>query len=67
LQIQLDFLGLKIKTGMLQDATFIHSDLGHAKKDKPHENEVHIQSVTYHPFFSRFCLFFFYEIGLFDH
>lgn len=30
---------LKIKTGMIQDATFIHSDLGHAKNDKPRENE----------------------------
>ena len=30
---------LKIKKGMIQYATFIHSDLGHAKKDKPRENE----------------------------
>ena len=30
---------LKIKKGMIQDATFIHSDLGHAKNDKPRENE----------------------------
>jgi transposase, IS5 family len=30
---------LKMKTGMIQDATFIHSDMGHAKKDKSRENE----------------------------
>jgi IS5 family transposase len=28
-------LGLKIKKGMIQDATFIHSNPGHAKADKP--------------------------------
>jgi hypothetical protein len=30
---------LKIKEGLIQDATFIHSDPGHAKADKPRENE----------------------------
>ena len=35
LQSQLDALGLQIKQGMIQDATFIHSDPGHAKADKP--------------------------------
>jgi IS5 family transposase len=39
LQIQLDSLGLKIKKGMIQDATFIHSDPGHAKADKPRGDE----------------------------
>jgi IS5 family transposase len=39
LQNQLDCLGLKIKTGMIQDATFIYLDPGHAKADKPNENE----------------------------
>ncbi|TQD25023.1 IS5 family transposase [Methanolobus vulcani] len=35
MQRQLDVLGLKIKKGMIQDATFIHSNPGHAKADKP--------------------------------
>lgn len=35
MQNQLDALGLKIKKGMIQDATFIHSDPGHAKADVP--------------------------------
>ena len=39
LQRQLNYLGLKIKKGMIQDATFIHSDSGYAKADKPRENE----------------------------
>lgn len=39
LQRQLDSLGLKIKKGMIQDATFIHSDPGHAKADKPRGDE----------------------------
>ncbi|ADI74109.1 transposase IS4 family protein [Methanohalobium evestigatum Z-7303] len=39
LQRQLDSLGLKIKKGMIQDATFIHSDPGHAGADKPRGNE----------------------------
>lgn len=30
---------MKIKNGMIQDATFIHSDPGHAKADKPRGNE----------------------------
>ncbi len=30
-------LGLKIKKGMILDATFIHSDHAHAKADKPRE------------------------------
>ncbi len=39
LQSQLDALGLQIKHGMIQDATFIHSDPGHAKVDKPRGDE----------------------------
>jgi hypothetical protein len=39
LQGQLDALGLQIKQGMIQDATFIHSDPGHAKADKPRGDE----------------------------
>nr|WP_321498726.1 IS5 family transposase [uncultured Methanolobus sp.] len=35
MQNQLNALGLKIKKGMIQDATFIHSNPGHAKADKP--------------------------------
>jgi len=35
LQRQLESLGLKIKKGMIQDATFIHSDPSHAKADTP--------------------------------
>ena len=39
MQSQLDTLGLQIKQGMIQDATFIHSDPGHAKADKPRGDE----------------------------
>ena len=35
MQRQLDAKGLKIKKGMIQDATFIQSDPGHARADKP--------------------------------
>ncbi|WP_407354946.1 IS5 family transposase [Methanolobus sp. WCC5] len=35
MQRQLNALGLKIKQGMIQDATFIHSNPGHAKADEP--------------------------------
>ena len=35
LQLQLDAKGLKVKKGVVQDATFITSDPGHAKADKP--------------------------------
>ncbi|AFV24088.1 transposase [Methanolobus psychrophilus R15] len=35
MQKQLNALGLKIKKGMIQDATFIHSNPGHAKADEP--------------------------------
>lgn len=35
IQKQLDALGLKIKKGMVQDATFIHSNTGHVKADEP--------------------------------
>jgi IS5 family transposase len=34
LQRQLDSLGLKVKQGIVQDATFITADPGHAKADK---------------------------------
>ena len=39
LQRQLDQKGLKVKKGVLQDATFITSDPGHANADKPRGNE----------------------------
>ena len=39
LQSQLEYLRLKIKTGMNQNATYIHSDPIHAKADKPRKNE----------------------------
>jgi IS5 family transposase len=39
LQSQLDMKGLKVKKGVVQDATFITSDPGHAKKDKPRGEE----------------------------
>jgi len=39
LQRQLDEKGLKVKKGVVQDATFITSDPGHAKKDKPRGEE----------------------------
>ena len=35
MQRQLDAKGLKVKKGVIQDATFITSDPGHAKADKP--------------------------------
>jgi hypothetical protein len=37
LKSQFNCLGLKIKKGMILDATFIHLDFGHAKMDKPLE------------------------------
>ena len=39
LQSQLDCLGSKTKKGIVQDATFIHSDFGYSKADKPQGNE----------------------------
>ena len=39
LQRQLDSKGLKVKKGVIQDATFITSDPGHAKADKPRGDE----------------------------
>ena len=39
LQRQLDEKGLGVKKGVVQDASFITSDPGHAKKDKPREEE----------------------------
>ncbi len=39
MQKQLDALKLKIKKGMIQDATFIHSNPGHAKADEPRGKE----------------------------
>jgi IS5 family transposase len=39
LQRQLDALGLKVKQGVVQDATFITADPGHAKADKPRGDE----------------------------
>ena len=39
LQQQLDLKGLTIRKGMIQDATFIHSDPGHEKVDTPRGKE----------------------------
>jgi IS5 family transposase len=39
LQRQLDAKGLKVKKGVVQDATFITSDPGHANADKPRGEE----------------------------
>ncbi|WP_135603954.1 IS5 family transposase [Methanococcoides sp. NM1] len=39
LQRQLDNKGLEIKKGMIQDATFIHADPGHANLDTPRGND----------------------------
>lgn len=39
LQRQLNSKGLKVKKGVIQDATFITSDPGHAKADKPRGDE----------------------------
>ena len=39
LQRQLDEKGLKVKTGVVQDATFITADPGHAPADKPRGGE----------------------------
>lgn len=39
LQKQLDSKSLKVKKGVIQDATFITSDPGHAKADKPRGDE----------------------------
>ena len=39
LQRQLDFLGLKVKQGVVQDATFITADPGHATVDTPRGDE----------------------------
>lgn len=39
LQQQIDNLGFGIKRGVIQDATFITSDPGHAQKDKPRGDE----------------------------
>jgi IS5 family transposase len=35
LQRQLDALGLKVRQGVVQDATFITADPGHTKADAP--------------------------------
>jgi len=39
LKRQLDMKGLKVKKGVVQDATFITADPGHAKADKPRGTE----------------------------
>ena len=39
LQRQLDLMGLNVKSGTIQDATFITADPGHAKIDKPRGDE----------------------------
>ncbi len=39
LQRQLDTQGLRVKKGVIQDATFITADPGHAKADKPRGGE----------------------------
>jgi len=45
MQKQLDALGLKIKKGMIQDATFIHSNPGHAKADEPRGKEAKTRRI----------------------
>jgi hypothetical protein len=47
---QLDCLVLKIKSRVIK-SYFYPFRSWNAKKAKPRENEVHIQSVTYNPFF----------------
>ena len=42
LQRQLEKKGLKIREGVIQDATFIHSDPGHASVDTPRGEEANI-------------------------
>ncbi len=39
MQRQLDAMNLKVKKGIMQDATFITADPGHTKKDAPRGNE----------------------------
>jgi IS5 family transposase len=39
LQKQLEAMNLEVKKGIMQDASFITSDPGHAKKDKPRGDE----------------------------
>lgn len=39
LQRQLDSMNLKVKKGIMQDASFITADPGHAKKDTPRGND----------------------------
>lgn len=39
MQRQLDAMNLKVKKGIMQDATFITADPGHAKKDAPRGDE----------------------------
>jgi IS5 family transposase len=39
MQRQLDDMNLKVKKGIMQDATFITADPGHAKKDTPRGNK----------------------------
>jgi IS5 family transposase len=39
LQRQLDAMNLRVKKGIIQDATFIEADPGHAKKDTPRGEE----------------------------
>jgi IS5 family transposase len=39
LQRQLDAMNLKVKKGIIQDATFIEADPGHAQKDTPRGDE----------------------------
>ena len=48
LQRQLDAKGLKVKKGVIQDATFITSDPGHARADKPRGDDANLHSVPFH-------------------
>jgi len=50
LQRQLDERSLKVKKGVVQDATFITSDHGHAGKDKPRSYDATMRrGVRGHP------------------
>ena len=43
LQHQIDLKGLTIKRGVIQDASFITSDSGHAPADKPQDDQAKIR------------------------
>ena len=49
LQRQLDEKGLKVKKGVVQDASFITSDPGHAAADKPRGEEAQTRRTLRRP------------------